>query len=244
MLQPSASVYLPPTISDANTNTWAHLERLSGVSGISRSLISSILGQGHGPWLLHLAPGERIAVLEMMAATYACLGYKRKEAYLLREVLGCVVDLLVCDRKDNEAQRVSLSVVIPSRQVQDDLKPSGSVNIKGNVSVRRGESSDGNESVLRLLKHVCTVLGVDIESVGLIVTEVDAQQNGNEQGNRAGSGGADFPEEDMDDSGDLSGWPELQVGVVREAVAVAEALPGLSCSPRSQYLDVSNSPEP
>jgi hypothetical protein len=37
-----------------------------------------------------------------------------------------------------------------------------------------------------------------------------------------------YEEDLVDGFAEPYGWPELQIGVVREAVAVAEALPGMS----------------
>ncbi|KAF8654133.1 hypothetical protein AX16_003664 [Volvariella volvacea WC 439] len=194
MLQPGSSPYLPPTISSEDDNSII-LDRLSSISGISRTSISAMLTQVHGPWLLHLGPSERIAILEATASLYGCLGYKRKEAYILREVLGCIMDLIVCGREeDGPGKSGGLHQGTP----------------QGMMGIRANESSDGNESILRLLKYACKVLGINLEAVGLYDKEPDQ------------------PPQRRNDPADQEqpfGWPELQVGVIREAVAVAEALP-------------------
>lgn len=193
MLQPGPTPYLPPTLSHHESTTWANLERLSSISGISRAAISSLLAQVHGPWLLHLGPRERVSVLEAIASTYSCLGFRRKESYILREVLGCILDLIVCGREED---------------ARTNMRSFGN---KGNVGIRLNESSDGNESILKLLKHVCKVLGVNLDAIQMV------DVNG-ESGSQA--------EDDSDVPREPFGWPELQIGVVRESVAVAEALPG------------------
>ncbi|KAJ7235474.1 TRAPP II complex [Mycena haematopus] len=213
MLQPGPTPYLPPTLSHEGLTSWANLERLSSLSGITRSSISSVLAQVHGPWLLHLGARERISILEITASLYACLGYRRKEAYILREVLGCILDLIVCGREEDGFSRLS-SVPLP---VGLGIQGSNSSQ-RGNVGVRFSENIDGNESVLRLLKYVCKVLGINLDAVRLLgnseadCTEVDSAATNLEE---------DMTTEFMEPYG----WPELQVGVVREAVAVAEALP-------------------
>lgn len=165
------------------------------MSGIPRTTISSLLAQVHGPWLLHLGPRERVSVLEAIASTYSCLGYRRKESYILREVLGCILDLIVCGREEDAHTNMRL------------------FGNKGNVGIRLNESSDGNESILKLLKHVCKVLGVNLDAIQILDDNNDPKNH---------------PE--ADDDSDVYrepfGWPELQIGVVRESVAVAEALPG------------------
>ncbi|KAF7338264.1 hypothetical protein MVEN_02051700 [Mycena venus] len=216
MLQPGPTPYLPPTLSHEGLTSWASLERLSSLSGIPRSSISAVLAQVHGPWLLHLGARERISILENTASLYACLGYRRKEAYILREVLGCILDLIVCGREEDGFSRLS-SVPLPAGLGIQGLNSSGSSQ-RGNVGVRFSENIDGNESVLRLLKYVCKVLGINLDAVRLVE---NSDANSTEDQSAPASIEDDVATEFMEPYG----WPELQVGVVREAVAVAEALP-------------------
>lgn len=84
LLHPGPTPYLPPTLTQSDANQPINRERLSSISGISRSQISTVLTHAHGPWLLHLGHRERIVILETIASMYASLGYHRKEAYILR----------------------------------------------------------------------------------------------------------------------------------------------------------------
>ncbi|KAJ6547608.1 TRAPP II complex [Mycena capillaripes] len=215
MLQPGPTPYLPPTLSHEGLTSWANLERLSTLSGVSRSNISSVLSQVHGPWLLHLGPRERIGILENTASLYACLGYRRKEAYILREVLGCILDLIVCGREEDGFSRLS-SVPLPSGLGIQGLNSGPSQ--RGNVGVRFSENIDGNESVLKLLKYVCKVLGINLDAVRLLENTPETSTE-NQDGNTS------LEDDVASEFSEPYGWPELQVGVVREAVAVAEALP-------------------
>lgn len=213
MLQSGSKPYFPPTISGRDDGGWNHLERLSSVSGISRSSIANVLAQAHGPWLVHLGTRERIAILEAMSSLYGCLGYRRKEAYLLREVLGCIMDLMVCGREEDGLSRMSN----PATGGLGIYGLSFSVSDMGwnGVGVRVRESVEGNESILHLLKYICKVFGIDLEAVNLV-------------GRPPGTKSSDFEEFEkatLTNVGEQYGWPELQVGVIREAVAVAEALP-------------------
>ncbi|KAF7304920.1 hypothetical protein MKEN_01206300 [Mycena kentingensis (nom. inval.)] len=211
MMQPGPDPYLPPTMTDG-LGSWASLERLSILSNVSRSSISAVLTQVHGPWLLHLGARERIGILENTASLYGCLGYRRKEAYILREVLGCILDLIVCGREEDGYSRLS-SVPLPG-----GLNSNASNQQKGNVGVRLTENMDGNESILKLLKYICRTLGINLDAVQLVENPAD-----NEELEPMGS--ISVEEEVMTEFSEPYGWPELQVGVVREAVAVAEALP-------------------
>ncbi|OAX44681.1 hypothetical protein K503DRAFT_795305 [Rhizopogon vinicolor AM-OR11-026] len=219
MLQPGSTSYMQKMTSDSS---WTNLERISTVSGVSRAQIANTMSQAHGPWLLHLGPHERVTTLRYMASIYSCLGYKRKEAFILREIISCIMDLIVCGREEDDILRKSDvgNANIGNRPENgDEVIATG----KGAVGMRQNEMVEGNQSILRLLAFACKVLGVDLEAVRVsnaadhTPTEVE---------------GEDTESPSMKDLEDLTnavkepfGWPELQVGVVREAIAVAEALP-------------------
>ncbi|RDB21392.1 hypothetical protein Hypma_011623 [Hypsizygus marmoreus] len=222
MLQPGPTPYLPPTLSSDVSNSWANLERLSSISGIQRSSIANVLAQAHGPWLLHLGARERIAILEATSSLYACLGYRRKEAYILREVLGCILDLMVCGREEDGLSRMSSVPGTAGLGIQA-MNSSGLAVGWSGVGIRMSESADGNESILKLLKYVCKVLGINLDAVKLV--EVDAEPAPTSSDRVSLVSQEEYDDEVVVASQEPYGWPELQVGVVREAVAVAEALP-------------------
>jgi len=146
---------------------------------------------------------DRITVLESIAYLYSSLGYHRREAYVLREVVGCVMDLVVCAREENGLSH------IPGTSVNG--KESGD---SGAVAVKGIERSTGNESVLKLVKYICEVHGINLEAVGFVNSGTPDD----------GGVPPDVNADDIQD--DPYGWPELQIGIIREALAVAEALPG------------------
>ncbi|KAJ8078800.1 hypothetical protein AAF712_001246 [Marasmius tenuissimus] len=204
MLQSGPTPYLPPTITQETRNSWSKLERLSIISGVSRNSICNALSPAHGPWLLHLGARERISILEVMASIYSCIGYKRKEAYILREVLGCVLDLIVCGREDGSHPSMSDGMGLGIQGISPALQ------VPNAVGVRLSERSDGNQSILELLKRVCRVLGVNLDAVKVADPQDPMVTSSMEN-----------PADDQE----TFGWPELQVGVIRESIAVAEALP-------------------
>jgi hypothetical protein len=162
-----------------------------------------------------------VSILEAMASIYSCLGYMRKEAYILREVLGCLLDLMVCGREEDG---FSYPSGVPS-SAGLGIQPISGVGVGwGSVGVRLSESVDGNSSILHLLIYVCQVLGINLEAVRMInsVDRLASLANDRESILK-------YEEEVMEGFKEPYGWPELQVGVVREAVAVAEALPGEQC---------------
>lgn len=221
MLQPEPTSYLQKIVSD---NSVAGLDRLSAITGITRYQIANTLSQAHGPWLLHLGAYERLVVLQSIASIYNCLGFKRKEVYILREVVSCVMDLVVCGRgEDDQLRKSDLGSVGLTIRTEPAVVDESEAPTLGNIGVRRKENLEGNQSILKLLYYACKVLGVNLESVNPAPTEnrddskaIDSETESRPQWE--GPGRSETLRVQF-------GWPELQVGVIREAVAVAEALP-------------------
>jgi len=205
-MHPGPAPYVPPTLSHPDSHLPSNHDRLSSISGITRQQMAAVISQAHGPWLLHLGHRERIIILESIAHLYSSLGYRRKEVYVLREVVGCIMDLIVCAREQPEPGFSSGTTV--------NGKGSGD---SGTVAVKGIERSTGNESVLKLVKHICSVHGINLEAVRFLDTGTHGTQE-------EGAVSQDTSSDDL--SEDPYGWPELQIGLIREALSVAEALPG------------------
>ena len=226
LLQPGPSLFLPATLSNNASpssssgarNSYAELERLTSITGITRAQISASISQAHGPWLGHLNVRERIRTLEYIAAMFGALGHVRKEAYILREVLGCLLDMVVCGREESGAGSARvLSAGVGSRNNSLHV-----MTTQGTVGIRENERSEGNESILHIMKHVCKVHGIDLEAVKLLEPDVPS---------RSSQSSEQTDDLANDDSHTQTlqepfGWPELQMDIIREAIAVAEALPG------------------
>ena len=223
LLNPGPTPYIPPTLAHRDQLSFVNLERLSITSGIKRSQISEVLSQAHGPWLLHLGPRERIGILQFIAAIYGYLGYKRKEAYVLREIIGCIMDLVVCGREHYDDYRLSSAKPVV-------IGPDTPTLTAGTLGIRESEPTEGNEGVVKLVKYICKVHGVDLEAVNVVETGPEAIQprDSRTRDERHESEVPQIPEDDLPK--EPVGWPELQIGIVREAIAVAEALPGIAIS--------------
>ena len=228
MLQPGPSLFLPATLSNnaspvtsaAARNTYASLERLTVITGITRAQISASVSQAHGPWFSHLDARERIRTLEYIAAMYGALGHVRKEAYVLREIIACLMDMVVCGREESGSGSARvLSAGLGNRNNSLNV-----VTSQGTVGIRENERTEGNESILHIVKHVCRVHGVDLEAVKLLDSSTPNRTSQTSQ-----SEAEDEPNEELAPSlQEPFGWPELQIDIIREAIGVAEALPG-SC---------------
>ncbi|KAG9008552.1 hypothetical protein FRB93_006471 [Tulasnella sp. JGI-2019a] len=218
-----------PESLDPDIVSEAYLCGLSTVATISRATISATVSQAHGPHIMHLQPSDRLRTLNAIAATYSCLGFKRKEVFVLREVLASVMDMLVTAREEasrtttNNGQHVGLGIpgaelpVTPAAPPLDSKRTTGSL---GNVVSRENVNDAGNESVLKLVRYVCGIYGVDLTKVGIVeANEIESQEQVDDIEND------DVSTLSPGDGVDRFGWPDLQLGVVREAVAIAEALP-------------------
>jgi hypothetical protein len=189
---------------------------LSEKSGLARTQIASILALAHGPFLMHLHPHDCIYVLGAQAGLYAAIGFPRKEAFILRELLAVITDMVVCGRDERKMLASSRGPSIVVNDTSDDsesqmtaVSPVAETQALG---IREVEDRQGNESVLRLVNHVCRIYGIDLASL---------------EGKEGESSQHKVSVKDpLFDAQQQHGWPELQVGVVREAVAIAEALPG------------------
>lgn len=181
---------------------------------VPRSDIALALGQTHGPWLLHLGPRERTEVLRYLARIYAQISYRRKEAYILRELLACLLDLVVHGREERrETADVTPAPPDSASEVQNTAT----------VGVRQRVDSVGNSSIVQIVKHICNVFGLDLS-----VAQFSEDTNGtNIQSEKSLSSNLYHPfERYLNHTFDRYLWPELQLGMAREALAVAEALPG------------------
>ena len=221
LLNPGPTPYTPPTLAHPDQMSFVNLERLSITSGIKRSQISEVLSQAHGPWLLHLRSRERIAILQFIAAIYAYIGYRRKGAYVLRETVGCIMDLVVCGREHYNDHRLSSAKPVIIGQDAPTLTP-------GTLGIRESEPTEGNGSVVKLVKHICGIHGVDLGVVNVVETGPEAVSR-RQSWTRDEGHDSDVPPVPEDDlPKEPIGWPELQIGIVREAIAIAEALPGIT----------------
>ncbi len=75
---------------------------LSERSGLARTQIAGIVALAHGPFLMHLHPHDCVSVLATQASIYRMLGFQRKEAFILRELLAVVLDMIVCGRDERK----------------------------------------------------------------------------------------------------------------------------------------------
>lgn len=205
---------LPPIFKSA-TPSEADMFRMSMITNISRSQIATTLAQAHGPFIMHLKPHDRIRVLSLQALIYRCLGYRRKEAFLLRETLSVVLDLIVSGRKSS---RTPTSKTPTTGLGISMLQSSTPFEGYGAVGIRELENVEGNQSILSMVHYLCGIHGINLQAVKILSGDDDLDSIGQHS---IPDGKLDAPLER-----NTYGWAELQVGVIREAVAIAQELPG------------------
>lgn len=196
-----------------------YLDSLTASSRITRGEICSVLAQAHGPWILHLGARDRVEILRSMARLYATLDFRRKEAYILRELVGCIMDVLACGREERPPQ------LTPSLECLRDGSPS--VPQGGDIGFRESEDCTGNDAILRLIERLCIVFGLNLNSTQF----ANEEEKGSPQ---------IFPgylvQSAVDVVTNSYGWPPLQTAVLQEVMLVVEALPGKLCCPA--YCDL------
>lgn len=203
------------------------VERPSNIAGATRADISMSLSQAHGPWLLQLGPRERIDALRFMADTYSSLGYYRKQAYTLRELLACVLDFIVQGRDEK------LSVTAPSTAGESSKhdsfltdSPPGDADNRAKVGYRPKDDIEGNDSILRLILHVCEIHGLNLNAVSFCPVSEESRPS------TSSTSPFDARGRLHQETTNMHGWPGLWVGLAREALAIAEALPGTAALQR------------
>ena len=192
MLHPEP-LHNPPTLADDAVNSSANPDRMSAVTGILRSDVSIILSQAHGPWLLNLHLQDRLETLQMLARMYSFLGFARKEAYIIRELVNITMDF-----------------VVGSKTASSFVEPGRSENNASESSTR-----DIN-SLLKLVKHVCSCHGIDLEAIDFVLEE---NHNTGLIKNRDAR--------TQLSSSKREGWSELLADIAMESASVAESLSGI-----------------
>lgn len=207
MLHPGPVPYVAPILSHSSAGNVEFPDRLSAITGISVFEIAGVLSQFHGPWLLHLGLRDRLEFLQTAAGLYSCLNLKRKETFMLREILLCIVTSIIQDREESDALGATSSVPIGLGIIPNDDGPK--TPLSPHIVAREQNTNSGNSSLLKIMTHICMILGIDVEAVKLYSENQGAARDM-----------VNYP---------LNTpflWPELQVGIAREAVEVTEALPG------------------
>lgn len=203
---------LPLSPDDArHTNSRRVRQRaLALLSSRSQLTRYSVLGHAEQARAPHYRAMTKIEQLNLhVEVTWLArwLDLPRKEAYFSREVVKRVGIMIVEGREEigrlvgeKSAARLSKSKEVAlAEEASVGLGLDMAVASPQAVAVRRKESTEGNFGVMALFERASSIMGLDLlPSASSMDQSLRAQR---------------------------FGWPELQVGMMKEGIAVAEALP-------------------
>lgn len=214
----------------------ARLRSLAPSNTVPRSSIATWVSLAYSPHLAYLALPTRLRVTGEIASIFGRIGYRRKESFVLRE-LAALCGEGVAGRGIEVFSTAPPVPATPSIKEEGDepasttspSAPNGRPNLRINPSlpspetaasiVRTTSDSAGNESIIRVAEKVC-------EAFGIVVVPKASTRQAKEEKRRSLLQGR--PIEIQESERDQFGWSGLQVGVLRDAISIAEALPGQS----------------
>jgi len=180
--------------------------KLSSRSQVARHSVLSHAEKALGPHHRALTKTEQLDLYVEMTWLARWLDLPRKEAYCSREVVNRVGVMIVEGREETRRQGDERSnrSKKPKEMTAAEAASVGlglgmAVASSQAIASRRIESTEGNTGVMALFERACHVMGIE-----LLTTESP---------NNDSSNAIRF------------GWPELQVEMMKEGIAVAEALP-------------------
>ncbi|GAA6060047.1 hypothetical protein JCM10212_001044 [Sporobolomyces blumeae] len=231
----------------------ARLASLSPSNPIPRSSIAHWIGIAYSPRLSRLAPPHRVRMIGEVADLFGRLGYRRKEAFVLRELAALRAEEAVGGDYDGLAtQRVgpggiplpSLSSPVfeetkrRSAELRRSLEFAPVVNGYGSSrsngrfqhvrtpSIVQAPSPTAldHAAIVRLSERVCEAFGIRLAA--------GPSGTGRAKANKRMSLMQGKALEVTEKEHAAFGWPELQVGVLRESMMIAEALPNFEAAVR------------
>ncbi|ODN75626.1 hypothetical protein L198_08156 [Cryptococcus wingfieldii CBS 7118] len=207
-----------PTITSTSRRKHARdLLLLSSQSQISRQSIFAHAETALGPYHKAMTMLERLAVNEEAVWLARWLGLERKEAGVTREVVKLLAGVVVENRQEMNSRALAPSPrtsMVSGAQESASLGLGLGMPVKSQaVAVRRKESTEGNAGIVALFERAAGIMGINLlpsfPSSALPHRSILGIQ-------------------DTDDEEHFKrrfGWPELQVEMIKEGIAVMESLP-------------------
>ena len=219
----------------------ARLTSLAPSNTVPRSTIALWVSMAYSPQLSLLSLPQRLRILGEVSSIFGRIGYLRKESFVLREVAalcgegvaGKGIEVFPAevtkpapptiveeseDLGDVSGQSITRSTTPLSRSTVSLVSAISIVTPERTASIVRTTSDTaGNESIIRVAEKVCEAFGIEV--VPRVTKENSQKRKSILQGGAV--------EASLDGKGRF-GWQALQVGVLRDAISIAEALPGSS----------------
>lgn len=195
----------------------ARLNSLALSNTVPRSSVAAWLDSAYSPHLATLSVPMRIRVLAEIASCFGRIGYRRKEAFVLREVAALCADsaasqqaaLALRDRSGNG----SLALRIDTGSKSSRNGTNGKV--LPTPRRRAGIATDTHLQILEVLERVCSAYGLDPGPTG--DDHASAETASPIEQTQTSSAGTRF------------GWPSIQLGTLQDATRMAEMVNGSSC---------------
>ncbi|GAA6003089.1 hypothetical protein JCM10207_001980 [Rhodosporidiobolus poonsookiae] len=223
-----------PSVHSPSTGTAqaraARLTSFSPANTVPRSTIAQWISSAYSPYLALLALPSRLRVTAEIASLFGRIGYRRKEAFVLRElaalcaegVAGKSIEVFpaaaghpatIVEESDDSRS----TATPPSSALQPNGKgrPSPHRLASGSV-VRTASDPAGNESIVRVTEKVC-------EAFGIVVAPKVSREEARVEKRKSLIQGRTLEILESEVGG--FGWPGLQVSVLKDAIGIAEALP-------------------
>jgi len=207
------------------TNRRRRLKTLQTLAASSQISRRSVIGHAEGalgPWHKALNPVEQVALHVEAVWLARWLGLERKEGRYSREVVKRLGAMVVDGREENRRLGIGTSQkgskpAVPTAEATlseaggNELQVGLGLGMPANapnqqIAIRRKESVEGNAGIISLFERACEIAGIRL---------MHLQHETVDEGWRS-------------EKEQRFGWPELQVEMMKEGIAVAEALPGMS----------------
>ncbi|BGO92090.1 hypothetical protein NBRC10512_000821 [Rhodotorula toruloides] len=223
----SASSPPPSSVEQARK---ARLAALSPSNTVPRSSIALWVSQAYSPHLALLSLPSRLRLTAEIASLFGRIGYRRKEAFVLRElaalcaegVAGKSIEVFApsghspIPEEPREGANGTPAVVNGFKSSDGRARPSlprTKTLDRGGSIVRTMSDPAGNESIVRIVEKVCEAFGIQVVPRS---QREEADKLSVIQGRTL---------EIMESGNGAFGWPSLQIGVLKDAIGIAEALP-------------------
>lgn len=231
---PSSSPAAPTPPTGAAQARTARLTSLSPSNTVPRSTIAQWLSAAYSPHLALLALPVRLRLTAEIASLFGRIGYRRKEAFVLRElaalcaegVAGRSIEVFAASgaggpspipEEPSDPPRANGSSTGAGASSSSGAAARARAFDRGGSIVRTTSDPAGNDSIVRIVEKVCEAFGIEV-APRLSREDVQAERKKSiVQGRTL---------EILESEVGAFGWPGLQLGVLKDAIIISEALPG------------------
>lgn len=219
-------------VSSAAHAAAARTTSMAPSNTVPRSSIAQWVSMAYSPQLATLPLPLRLRVTGEISSIFAKIGYRRKESFVLREIAALCGEGVA--GKGIEVYSAAVTIARPPSAIEEEDEDTGgdarprtftrdvaqspalaSIDRLASI-VRTTSDTQGNASIIRVAEKVCEAFGIQVVPRG-------SKEQSEDEGQRQSL--LQIP---LVGEQERVGWPALQVGVLHDAILIAEALPGKS----------------